>query len=150
MKRMVKNGDLIDVEPDGSITVAGKPIGGGSSSFSIVTLLRSDLTPDSQITTRANINETKNAELDSLFEGENAFQFLRTVYADNTSYINIALESIGHSEGAKQAIYSSPSNSAKFTLTKRDEETYYFFDADGATIGEILQAIEKIEFVKLN
>ena len=29
MKRMVKNGDLIDVEPDGSITVAGKPIGGG-------------------------------------------------------------------------------------------------------------------------
>ena len=150
MKRMVKNGDLIDVEPDGSITVAGKPIGGGGgSSFSIVTLLSSDLTPDSQITTRANINETKNAELDSLFEGENAFQFLRTVYADKTSYINIALESIGHSEGAKQAIYS-PSNSAKFTLTKRDEETYYFFDADGTTIGEILQAIEKIEFVKMN
>ena len=31
MKRMVKNGDLIDVEPDGTITVAGKPIGGGGS-----------------------------------------------------------------------------------------------------------------------
>ena len=29
MKRMVKNGNLIDVEPDGTITVAGKPIGGG-------------------------------------------------------------------------------------------------------------------------
>ena len=29
MKRMVKNGDLIDVEPDATITVAGKPIGGG-------------------------------------------------------------------------------------------------------------------------
>ena len=29
MKRMVKNGDLIDVEPDGTITVAGKPVGGG-------------------------------------------------------------------------------------------------------------------------
>ena len=29
MKRMVKNGNLIDVEPDGSITVAGKPVGGG-------------------------------------------------------------------------------------------------------------------------
>lgn len=28
MKRMVKNGDLIDVEPDGSITVAGKPVEG--------------------------------------------------------------------------------------------------------------------------
>ena len=27
---MVKNGDLIDVEPDGSITVAGKAVGGGS------------------------------------------------------------------------------------------------------------------------
>lgn len=31
MKRMVKNGDLIDVEPDGTITVAGKPIGGGEN-----------------------------------------------------------------------------------------------------------------------
>ena len=31
MKRMVKNGDLLDVEPDGTITVAGKPIGGGGS-----------------------------------------------------------------------------------------------------------------------
>ena len=30
MKRMVKNGDLIDVEPDGTLTVAGKPIGGSS------------------------------------------------------------------------------------------------------------------------
>ena len=29
---MVKNGDLIDVEPDGSITIAGKPIGGGGGS----------------------------------------------------------------------------------------------------------------------
>ena len=33
MKRMVKNGDLIDVEPDGSITVAGKPVGGGGSDY---------------------------------------------------------------------------------------------------------------------
>ena len=32
MKRMVKNGDLIDVEPDGTITVAGKPVGGGGGS----------------------------------------------------------------------------------------------------------------------
>ena len=32
MKRMVKNGDMIDVEPDGTITVAGKPVGGGGSS----------------------------------------------------------------------------------------------------------------------
>ena len=30
---MVKNGDLIDVKPDGSITVAGKPVGGGGSEY---------------------------------------------------------------------------------------------------------------------
>ena len=28
MKRMVKNGDLLDISEDGTITVAGKPIGG--------------------------------------------------------------------------------------------------------------------------
>ena len=33
MKTMVKNGDLLDVEPDGTITVAGKPIGGGGSDY---------------------------------------------------------------------------------------------------------------------
>ena len=33
MKRMVKNGNLIDVEPDGTITVAGKPVGGGGSDY---------------------------------------------------------------------------------------------------------------------
>ena len=33
MKRMVKNGDLIDVEPDGTITVAGKPVGGGGGGY---------------------------------------------------------------------------------------------------------------------
>ena len=38
MKRMVKNGDLIDVEPDGTITVAGKPIGGGGESDREITL----------------------------------------------------------------------------------------------------------------
>ena len=35
---MVKNGDLIDVEPDGSITVAGKPIGGGGENERELTL----------------------------------------------------------------------------------------------------------------
>ena len=39
MKRMVKNGDLIDVEPDGSITVAGKPIGGGKNDREITLML---------------------------------------------------------------------------------------------------------------
>ena len=36
MKRMVKNGDLIDVEPDGTITVAGKPIGGGGGLSDVI------------------------------------------------------------------------------------------------------------------
>ena len=31
MKRMVKNGDLIDVGRDGTITVAGEPVGGGEN-----------------------------------------------------------------------------------------------------------------------
>ena len=39
MKRMVKNGDLIDVEPDGSITVAGKPIGGGGKNDREITFV---------------------------------------------------------------------------------------------------------------
>ena len=39
MKRMVKNGNLIDVEPDGTITVAGKPIGGGSNDREITLIL---------------------------------------------------------------------------------------------------------------
>ena len=39
MKRMVKNGDLIDVEADGTITVAGKPIGGGGSNDREITLV---------------------------------------------------------------------------------------------------------------
>lgn len=38
MKRMVKNGDLIDVEPDGTITVAGKPIGGGDKNDKELTI----------------------------------------------------------------------------------------------------------------
>ena len=33
MKRMIKNGDLLDVEPDGTITVAGKPVGGGGGDY---------------------------------------------------------------------------------------------------------------------
>ncbi len=43
MKRMVKNGDLIDVEPDGTITVAGKPIGGGGITKRSLTIPKSEL-----------------------------------------------------------------------------------------------------------
>ena len=52
---MVKNGDLIDVEPDGSITVAGKPIGGGGGLSDVIetdgstTTIHSDLNVDGKI-----------------------------------------------------------------------------------------------------
>ncbi len=57
MKRMVKNGDLIDVEPDGSITVAGKPIGGGGGG--------SDYTAGSNI----QISEAKEISLKNALTG---------------------------------------------------------------------------------
>ena len=61
MKRMVKNGDLLDVEPDGTITVAGKPIGGGGS----------DYTAGNNI----EISENKEISLKSDITGINSFKF---------------------------------------------------------------------------
>ena len=53
MKRMVKNGDLIDVEPDGTITVAGKPIGGGGENEREISIVMpyptGDLTFDKKV-----------------------------------------------------------------------------------------------------
>ena len=63
MKRMVKNGDLIDVEPDGSITVAGKPIGGGGGG--------SDYTAGSNI----EISEEKEISVKSDITGINSIKF---------------------------------------------------------------------------
>lgn len=57
MKRMVKNGNLIDVEPDGTITVAGKPIGGGGGG--------SDYTAGRNIT----ISDTKEISVNSELTG---------------------------------------------------------------------------------
>ena len=62
MKRMVKNGDLIDVEPDGSITVAGKPIGGGGGG---------DYTAGSNI----QISEAKEISLKADITGINSIKF---------------------------------------------------------------------------
>lgn len=62
MKRMVKNGDLIDVEPDGTITVAGKPVGGGGSS---------DYTAGSNI----EISEAKEIAVKSDITGINSIKF---------------------------------------------------------------------------
>lgn len=59
---MVKNGDLLDVEPDGSITVAGKPIGGGGGG---------DYTAGSNI----QISEAKEISLKKNITGINSFKF---------------------------------------------------------------------------
>ena len=63
MKRMVKNGDLIDVEPDGTITVAGKPIGGGGGG--------TDYTAGSNI----EISEAKEIALKSDITGIDSIKF---------------------------------------------------------------------------
>ena len=62
MKRMVKNGDLIDVEPDGTITVAGKPVGGGGGG---------DYTAGSNI----EISEAKEISLKNDITGINSLKF---------------------------------------------------------------------------
>ena len=62
MKRMVKNGNLIDVEPDGSITVAGKPVEGGGGS---------DYTAGSNI----QISEAKEISLKPDITGINSIKF---------------------------------------------------------------------------
>ena len=57
MKRMVKNGDLIDVEPDGSITVAGKPIGGGGNNDREISLTMPYPTGHSMFNTKVYIDD---------------------------------------------------------------------------------------------
>ena len=60
MKRMVKNGDLIDVEPDGTITVAGKPIGGGGGLSDVIETDGKTTTIKSALQVTENINTSKN------------------------------------------------------------------------------------------
>ena len=75
MKRMVKNGDLIDVEPDGSITVAGKPIGGGGGNGIKRKILYLQINIDfTDITTegknlRYQFTQAGNAKLDDFING---------------------------------------------------------------------------------
>ena len=76
MKRMVKNGDLIDVEADGSITVAGKPVVGGGGG---------DYTAGSNI----EISEAKEISLKRDLTDVNTINF-----SDNTS-----CEIAGYSSG---------------------------------------------------
>ena len=89
MKRMVKNGDLIDVEPDGTITVAGKPIGGGGGGGG------SDYTAGSNIV----ISEAKEISVKSDITGINSFKFVGNSSPD-----------IGIVNGANLAIKSNSSS----------------------------------------
>lgn len=75
MKRMVKNGDLIDVEPDGSITVAGKPIGGGGGG--------NDYTAGSNI----EISEAKEISVKNALSGIKSVNFVKYNSGANQSCI---------------------------------------------------------------
>lgn len=66
MKRMVKNGDLIDVEPDGSLTVAGKPVGGGGSDYTAGSNI--EISEAKQIAVKANLTSIESIKL-SPFNG---------------------------------------------------------------------------------
>ena len=91
MKRMVKNGNLIDVEPDGTITVAGKPIGGGGGG--------SDYTAGSNI----QISEAKEISLKRDLTDVHTINF-----SDNTS-----CEIAGYASG--RLYIKSKSSSINFT-----------------------------------
>lgn len=75
MKRMVKNGDLLDVEPDGTITVAGKPVGGGGGiTKRTLTIPKSDLSLGGDLTEDGKhkalvLSETARANFVSFIEG---------------------------------------------------------------------------------
>lgn len=73
MKRMVKNGDLIDVESDGTITVAGKPVGGGNAIKTKTVNLRLNI-DYTDITTSTDflvlqMTDAGNAKLDDFVDG---------------------------------------------------------------------------------
>lgn len=91
MKRMVKNGDLLDVEPDGSITVAGKPIGGGGS----------DYTAGSNI----NISESKEIGVKSALTGIESLKFS----PDNGCFIKSGVDASLTLKGEYYPYYDHPS-----------------------------------------
>lgn len=104
MKRMVKNGDLIDVEPDGSITVAGKPVGGGG-----------DYTAGSNI----EISEAKEVAVKSELTEINGITFAQTdsckIFGGNKNILKIKALGTGNTVDYP-AIYF---------LTADDSKTYF-------------------------
>lgn len=143
MKRMVKNGDLIDVEPDGSITVAGKPVGGGGGG---------DYTAGSNI----EISEAKEISLKRDLTDVHTINF-----SDKTS-----CEIAGYSSGSLyiKSKYSAfifpqmilqPSNSRYYEINlffKNDDDQTGYITTDvsgsgGATLYTFLTKGSKVPFV---
>ena len=112
MKRMVKNGDLIDVEPDGSITVAGKPVGGGGGG---------DYTAGSNI----QISEAKEISVKPDITGINSIKF-----AGNST------PSIGISDNAKLKIKS---NSSDFKYPAIDLYRYGYDESSNKRLSLIFE-----------
>lgn len=104
MKRMVKNGDLIDVEPDGTITVAGKPIGGGGGGGS-------DYTAGSNI----EISEAKEISLKRDLTDVHTVNF-----SDNTS-----CEVAGYSSGSLYIRSKTNSFSHPQIILQPNTDSYY-------------------------
>lgn len=69
MKRMVKNGDLIDVEADGTITVAGKPVGGGGSDYTAGSNI--EISEAKEISVKNDLTGIKRATFVNYDTGEN-------------------------------------------------------------------------------
>ena len=124
MKRMVKNGDLIDVEPDGSITVAGKPIGGGGG----------DYTAGSNI----QISESKEISVNPELSGINKIDLSQSdsciISGENEGGINV--ETKYKTSGVYYPHFSlkSSDNSLKniriyFLANSKRQSQYIYFDA---------------------
>ena len=133
MKRMVKNGDLIDVEPDGSITVAGKPVGGGGS----------DYTAGSNI----EISEAKEISLKGDITGINSIKFTgnKTPNISVVDNANLAIKS-NSSEFVYPAVnlyrygYELSSDRRISLIFKADDSPYNSLFFDMRNFGQINHA----------
>ena len=90
MKRMVKNGDLIDVEPDGTITVAGKPVGGGGSDYTAgknITISEAkEISLPDNIASLKSISFFKNSASEKV-EIKQSDNYVVTIASNNLSYL---------------------------------------------------------------
>ena len=147
MKRMAKNGDLIDVEPDGSITVAGKAVGGGSdyiagSNIQISETKEISVNPELTGIEKIKLAPSNDYEISNDDEGimliknitsgsnltniklkkANNSAFMRLLFYHNDSrYQNILFDTRGF-EGAETNVFLT--RTSKVPLIPREEGTY--------------------------